>query len=132
MSLLPYAFRPKVILRGQIVKHGIIGGNKVLRPIAMMLVGQSVYLRRNALRHGLVLGEPLWRAVGVGLILHAAYRTAFGKNPEPISVERIGVGHKVTVTTFEPQRHLSRRARKTELARLRAEAQASVDARRRS
>jgi hypothetical protein len=132
MSLLPYALRPRVVLRGLIVKRGIIGGNKVLQPIAMMLVGQSVYLRRNALRHGLVLGEPLWRAVGLGLIAQAAYRTAFGKSSEPISIERIGIGHKVTVTTFEPTLHLSRRARRAQLARLRAEAQASVDARPRS
>ncbi len=38
MSLLPYALRPKVVLRAQIVKRGMIGGNLFLRPIAMILV----------------------------------------------------------------------------------------------
>ena len=59
MSLLPYALRPKVVLRGQIVKRGIIGGNPFLRPLAMLMVGQGVYLRRNALRQGLVMGHAV-------------------------------------------------------------------------
>lgn len=130
MSLLPYALRPRVVLRGQIIKRGVIGGNPVLRPVAMLLIGQSVYLRRSALRHGLILGSPLWRAIGLGLVIQAAYRQAFGKIPEPIAIERIGVGRKITVATFEPQLHLSRRARRAKLDQLRAEAQATVDARR--
>jgi hypothetical protein len=132
MSLLPYALRPRVILRGQIVKRGVIGGNPFLRPVAMLMVGQGVYLRRTAIRHGLVLGSPFWRVIGMALVGQAVFRQVFGRVPEPIAVERIKVGHTLTVSTFEPDLRLSRRARRAELARLRADAQASVDARRRS
>lgn len=132
MSLLPYALRPKVVLRAQIVKRGIIGGNPLLRPIAMLLVGQGVYLRRTALRQGLVLGHPFWRAIGVVLIGQAVYKQAFVKVPERIAVERIGVGHRVEVTTSEPDLSLGRRARRAELKRLEADALASIAARRSS
>jgi hypothetical protein len=98
----------------------------------MLMVGQGVYLRRSALRPGLILGSPLWRAIGLALIAQGAYRQAVGRAPEPIAVERIGIGHRVTVTTFEPNLGLRRRARRAALARLQDEAQASVDVRRRS
>ena len=132
MSLLPYALRPKVVLRGQIVKRGIIGGNPFLRPIAMMMVGQSVYLRRSALRQGLVMGHPFWRAIGLVLLGQEVYKRAITKEPERIAVERIGIGHRVTVAAFEPTLGLSRRARRAALERLRADAEASIAARRSS
>jgi hypothetical protein len=132
MSLLPYALRPKVVLRAQIVKRGVIGGNPFLRPIAMMLVGQSVYLRRTALRQGLVLGHPFWRLIGLALIGQELYRVAIKKQPERLAVERIGPGHRVHVQAIEPNRSLSRRQRRAELRRLEADAIASVEARRTS
>ncbi len=81
MSLLPYALRPKVVLRAQIVKRGMIGGNLFLRPIAMILVGQGVYLRRSAIRQGLVMGHPFWRAIGLALLSQELYRRGYGKTP---------------------------------------------------
>ncbi|HUS41525.1 MAG TPA: hypothetical protein VMY16_02555 [Ilumatobacteraceae bacterium] len=129
MSLLPYALRPKVVLRSQIVKRGIIGGNPFLRPIAMMIVGQSVYLRRSALRQGLILGHPFWRVIGLALVGQELYRRGVKKAPERIAVERIGSSHRVSVEVFEPNLDLSRRQRRAELRRLESEALASVEAR---
>ena len=132
MSLLPYALRPRIILRSQIVKRGVLGGNPLLRPIAMLMVGQGVYVRRSALRQGLVLGNPMWRFIGVLLLGQELYKMALKKEPERLAVERIGPGHRVTVDVMEPNLHLSRRERRAELRRLEAEAVASVEARRRS
>jgi hypothetical protein len=128
MSLLPYALRPRVILRGQIVKRGVLGGSPLLRPIALIMIGQGEYLRRGAIRHGLVLGDPLWRAIGLGLLAQGALKSAFGKSPERLAAERIGVGRTVTVATFEPVLGLGRRSRRTALRQLEAEARASLDA----
>ena len=132
MALLPYALRPRVVLRSQIVKRGVIGGNPLLRPIAMMMVGQSVYVRRSALRQGLILGNPMWRFIGVLVLGQELYKAALKKTPERLAVERIGPGRRVTVEVMEPNLHLSRRERRAELRRLEAEALASVEARRRS
>ncbi len=129
MSLLPYALRPKVVLRAQIVKRGVIGGNPFLRPIAMILVGQSVYLRRTALRQGFFIGNPFWRLIGVALISQEVYRAAIKKTPERIAVERISTNHRVHVHAIEPNLSLSRRQRRAELRRLEAEAVATVEAR---
>lgn len=132
MSLLPYALRPKVVLRGQIVKRGVMGGNPLLRPIAMLLVGQGVYLRRTALRQGLVLGSPFWRVVGLVLLGQEFHRLAIRKSSERLAVERIQPGHRVIVSSSEPNLTLSRRERRAALRRLEAESIASVEARLRS
>ncbi len=132
MALLPYALRPRVIVRSQIVKRGVIRGNPLLRPIAMLMAGQGVYVRRSVIRQGLVLGNPMWRFIGVLVVGQEVYRRAFKKMPERLAVERIGPGHRVTVHAIEPNLHLTRRQRRAELRRLEAEAVASVQTRRRS
>jgi hypothetical protein len=132
MALLPYALRPRVILRAQIIKRGIVGGNPVLRPVAMLMVGQGAYLRRNALRHGLVLGNPLWRAIGLALVAQEFHRVVIKRQHEVLAVERIRVGHQVNVAADKPNLGLSRRQRRAALRRLEADAVASVEARRRS
>ncbi len=129
MALLPYALRPKVVLRSQIVKRGVIGGNPFLRPIAMLMVGQSVYLRRSAIRQGLVLGNPFWRFIGVALVGQELYRRGIKKTPERLAVERVRGTGRVTVEVIEPNLDLNRRQRRAELRRLEAEALASVKAR---
>lgn len=128
MSLLPYALRPKVVLRGQIVKRGVIGGNPLLRPVAMLMVGQGVYLRRSAIRQGLIGGSRYWRVIGVGLVGQEIYRQVFRKKPERIAVERVAQGRRVVVTTSAPRLDLSRRQTRAELARLEAEAMDSISA----
>jgi hypothetical protein len=132
MSLLPYALRPKVVLRSQIVKRGVLKGNPVLRPIAMLMVGQGQYVRRSALRQGLGRGSPAWRLIGLLLLSQELYTKAVKKTPEQLAVERIGPGHRVTVHATDPKLGLSRRQRRAELRRLEAEALASVEARRMS
>jgi hypothetical protein len=132
MALLPYALRPRVVLRSLIVKRGVLGGNPVLRPIAMLMVGQGVYVRRSALRQGLVRGNPMWRFIGVLLLGQELHKMVVRRTPERLAVERIGPGRRVTVDVMEPNLQLSRRERRTELRRIEAEAVASVEARRRS
>lgn len=129
MALLPYSLRPRVILRRQIIKRGMFGGNEFLRPVAMMLMGHGQHLRRLAIRDGLVLGRPLWRLVGIALIGQELHRLIIKKSPERLAVERIGPGHRVQVSAFEPNLSLSRRERRVELRRLEAESIASVEAR---
>ena len=130
MSLLPYALRPKVVIRGFVVRRGVMGGSPLVRPLAMLMVGQGSYLRARAIRQGLVLGNPFWRAIGIVLLTQEAGRAVFKKEPERISVERLGVGKHVRVNVFEPS--LARRGRKAELRRLEAEALADVEAARRT
>lgn len=132
MSLLPYALRPRVVLRSQIIKRGVLGGNTVLRPIAMLMVGQGVYVRRSALRQGLVRGNPTWRFIGLLLLSQELYTKAVKKTPERLAVERIGPGQQVTVHATAPNLRLNRRQRRSELRRLESEALASVEARHRS
>jgi hypothetical protein len=129
MALLPYSLRPRIILRRQIIKRGLFGGNEFLRPVAMMLMGHSQHLRRLAIRDGLILGRPLWRLVGIGLVGQELHRLMIKKSPERLAVERVGPGHQVHVRAFEPTLGLSRRERRAELRRLEAEATASVEAR---
>jgi hypothetical protein len=132
MALLPYSLRPRVILRRQIIKRGLFGGNEFLRPVAMMLMGHSQHLRRLAIRDGLILGRPLWRLVGIGLVGQELHRLLVRKSPDRLAVERIGPGHHVHVRAIEPARGLGRRERRAELRRVEAEAVASVEARLRS
>jgi len=130
MSLLPYALRPSVILRGQVIKRGVIGGNPLLRPLAMLMVGQGVYLRRGALRHGFLKGERYWQVIGVVLIGEGIYKRAVKKQPEHIAVERMRSGQRTQISTTAPQLDLSRRQRRAELKRLTAEALASTSSKR--
>jgi hypothetical protein len=132
MALLPYSLRPRVIIRRQIIKRGLFGGNEFLSPVAMMLIGQSRHLRRMAARNGLILGRPLWRIVGIVLVGQEVQRLMFKKAPERLAVERIGPGGRVRVKAFEPNLTLSRRERRAELRRLESESIASVEARLRS
>lgn len=130
MSLLPYALRPSVVLRGQVVKRGVIGGSPLLKPLAMMMVGQGVYLRRSALRRGFLKGERYWQLIGVLLIGEVIYERAVKKQPERIAVERMRTGQRTQVSTTAPNLGLSRRARRTELERLTTEALASTSSKR--
>lgn len=130
MSLVPYALRPRSVLRRQVIKRGVVGRNPYLRPLAMLLIGQGDYLRVKALRQGLGMGNPFWRAVGIALLLREANRRVFAKPTERLAVERIRAGGQVRVTVMEPT--LSRRGRKRALARLEADALASVAAAKRS
>jgi len=128
MSLLPYALRPKYVLRSFVLRRGVAHPNALVRPIAMIMVGQGDFVRARAIRHGLVLGNPYWRAVGGILILRGVSKQVLRKPPERIARERIGVGRLVTVAVTAPRLDLNRRQRRAELGRLESEALASVSA----
>ncbi len=128
MSLVPYALRPKYVLRSFVLRRGVAHPNPLVRPIAMLMVGQGDFLRVKALRHGLILGNPYWRAVGGVLVAREVSKRVLQKPPERLATERIGAGRFVTVAVSAPRLDLSRRARRTELKRLETEALASVSA----
>jgi hypothetical protein len=128
MSLLPYALRPRVVLRGFVIKRGLVHPNPLVRPIAMLLIGQGDYLRARAMRQGLVLGNPFWRAIGAALVVRGVSKQVFDKPPERLARQRVRPGRFVTVTVSEPRLDLSRRERRAELDRLRTEGMASVRA----
>lgn len=130
MSLLPYALRPKYVLRSFVLRRGVAHPNALVRPIAMLMVGQGDFLRARALRHGLILGNPFWRAIGVALLAQEARKRVIKGAPERIAVERLGIGRNVRISVIEPS--LSRRGRKAALRRLETEALASVAASQRS
>ncbi len=130
MSLVPYALRPRYVLRSFVVRKGLVHPNPLVRPIAMLLVGQGDFLRVKAIRHGLILGNPYWRAVGGALLVREMSKRVLSSPPERLARERLGPGHFVKVTTSAPNLDLSRRQRRAELKRLRSEALASVASRR--
>ena len=130
MSLVPYALRPRYLFRSYVLRHGISHPNPVVRPIAMLLVGQGDFLRARSIRNGLVMGDPFWRAVGGVLLIREVSKRVLSRPPERLARERIGPGHFVKVTASAPNLDLSRRQRRAELKRLESEALASVAARR--
>ena len=130
MSLLPYALRPRYVLRSFVLRKGVVHPNPLIRPIAMLMVGQGDFLRVKAIRHGLILGNPYWRAVGGVLLAREMSKRVLSSPPERLARERLSAGHVVKVTTSAPNLDLSRRKRRAELKRLESEALASVASRR--
>jgi len=128
MSLLPYALRPKYLARSFVLRRGVMHPNPLVRPIAMLLVGQGDFLRVRAIRHGLILGNPFWRAVGGLLVAREISKRVFRQPPEPLGRERLRAGSFVRVAVSEPKLDLSRRAYRAELKRLESDAAASVSA----
>ncbi len=128
MSLLPYALRPRYVLRSYVIRHGVTHPNPLVRPIAMLMVGHGDFLRAQAIRRGLVMGNPYWRALGGVLIVREVGKQVFQKPPERLARDRLGVGRRLTVAVTAPRLDLSRRQRRAELGRLEADALASVSA----
>jgi hypothetical protein len=128
MSLVPYALRPRFILRSFVLRYGVTHPNALVRPIALLMVGQGDFLRARALRQGLILGNPYWRAFGAVLFAREVSKHVLQKPPERLARERLGAGHFVRVAVTAPRLDLSRRARRAERARLEYEALASISA----
>jgi hypothetical protein len=131
MSLLPYALRPKVILRSAIIKRGVVGGSPLFRPIAMLMVGQGEYIRARALRHGVVLGSRYWRIIGTLILLQDAQR-GIRRRPEHVTIERVRPNQRLQIVVADPDLSGGRRHRRQRLRTMRAEAEAGVAASRRS
>lgn len=128
MSLVPYALRPRYVLRSFLLRRGVSHPNPLIQPIAMLLVGQGDFLRARALRHGLILGSPYWRAVGGILVVRGVSKRVLQKPPERLGRQRVQAGRFVKVTVSAPRLDLSRRERRVELQRLETEAMASISA----
>jgi hypothetical protein len=92
----------------------------------MIAVGQGEYLRVRALREGFFGGSFYWRVIGAVLLAQQVRRQVLGRTPERLAVERLRPGQRVTVQTSTPRLDLTRRQRRAALARLEAEALASV------
>jgi hypothetical protein len=130
MSLLPYALRPRVVLRKTVINRGVMGGSPLWRPIAMLMVGQGDYLKARAFRHGVFLGNSYWRAIGAAIIAQEVYKSVNRKAPDRIAVDRLRAGGRLQVAVSDPRLDLSRRQRRRELAHQRTQADAEVAARR--
>ena len=128
MSLVPYALRPRYVIRGVLLRRGVAHPNPLIQPIAMLLVGQGDFLRAKAIRQGLILGNPYWRVVGGVLVVREVSKLVLQKPPERLGRNRLRAGHSVTVGVTAPRLDLGRRARRIELQRLETEAHASASA----
>jgi hypothetical protein len=126
MSLVPYGLRPRYLIRSFVLRRGVVHPNALVRPIAMLMVGQTELLRVKALRQGLVLGNPFWRAIGAALLVRHVGRSVLHKEPEHLTRERLRAGHFVNVAVTAPRLDLSRSARRAELKRLETDARASI------
>jgi hypothetical protein len=111
-----------------VIRRGVVHPNPLIRPIAMLMVGQGDFLRARALRQGAVMGNPFWRAVGAALLVREVSKRVFEKPPERLGRQRVRPGRFVTVTVSEPRLDLTRRERRAELNRLQAEGMRSVRA----
>ncbi len=102
MSLIPYALRPRAVLRKAAIKRGVEGGSVPWRALAMYFVGGPVLLRTNAIRRGVFGGSRQWQAVGLVLLLTQDLRRQVGKQPETLGTWKAGTGDFVKVTTTTP------------------------------
>ena len=109
MSLVPYALRPRAVLRKAAIKRGVEGGSFAWRALAMYFVGGPVLLRTNAIRRGVFGGSRKWQAVGILLLLTQDVRQQAGKKPESLGKWKAGAGDFVRVGVEKP---LSKKDRK--------------------
>jgi hypothetical protein len=128
MSLVPYALRPRVVLRGLVIRRGIMGGSPFWRPIAMLLVGQGDFIRARALRHGVFFGSRYWRVIGAAIMIQEFRKVAVKRQPQHLAVERVRPGRTLQVVVSEPNLRLGRRERRRVLEQMRADAEATVAA----
>lgn len=98
MRLLPYRYRPSFIIRRRAIRYGLRGGNL------------------------------FWRAVAIWIYGRGPLRNFFGRNDEPIAIERVVIGQFLKISVTAPATGLGRRRYRKELARVRAQAHADVEA----
>ncbi|WP_040494690.1 hypothetical protein [Ilumatobacter nonamiensis] len=132
MSILPYALRPRAVIRKTAVKRGVDGGSVMWRALALYFVGGPTLVRTNAIRRGFLSGNRTWQVVGVALILSQDLRGMFRKKPEPIGRFRVKSNDFIRVTNIKPQsrRQLKRAGtnKKAKRASVIAEAVAAAQA----
>jgi hypothetical protein len=98
MRLVPYAYRP------------------------------SVVVRRNAVRRGLFGPSILWKVVAAAVFGRSTLKKFFGKQPEKITTERLKPDTFLTIITATPMSRRERQRSGITRARLIAQAEADVRA----
>lgn len=102
MSLLPYALRPRAVIRKAAVKRGVDGGSVLWRALALYFVGGSALVRTNAIRRGFFGGNRLWQVIGALVLVGQDFRGAIRKQPEPLGRWKVGAGDFVRVVNTKP------------------------------
>ncbi|MGA9275372.1 hypothetical protein [Ilumatobacter sp.] len=128
MSLVPYALRPRAVIRKAAVKRGVEGGSVVWRALAMYFVGGPVLLRTQAIRRGIFGGNRSWQLIGLILLVSQDARGIFGKQSEPLGKWKVGPGQFVRVTNTKPLSKKDRKRLGITRATVIAEAVASAQA----
>jgi hypothetical protein len=102
MSVVPYALRPRAVVRKAALKRGVEGGSVFWRALAVYFVGGQTLLRTNALRRGLFGGNRKWQAVGVLMLLTNDVRKKVSKQPESLGTWKVGADSFVNVIAASP------------------------------
>ena len=110
MSLLPYALRPRSVLRRAALKRGTAGGSVLWAALAMFFAGGPVRVRATAFRLGLLGGNRKWQAIGAVLLLTHDTRRVLGKQSESLGSWKVGPNEFVDVINAKPlsQKELKR------------------------
>ena len=109
MSLVPYALRPRAVLRKAAHKRGVEGGSVLWRALPMYYVGGPTLLRTNAIRRGVLGGDRKWQAAGLVLLITQDLRHQAGRGPERLGKWKVGPNDFLRVAVEKP---LSKKERK--------------------
>lgn len=102
MSLLPYALRPRTIIRKAAFQRSAAGGGVLWSALAMFFTRGPVRVRSTAIRLGFLGGDRKWQAVGLAVLLTHDMRRVFGRQPEPLGSWRVGANEFVDVINAKP------------------------------
>jgi hypothetical protein len=98
MKLVPYAYRPSVVVRRKAMQRGVFGPS------------------------------TLWKGIAVAVYGRNAFKSFFGKQPERIDKVRLRTGEQLTIRTAKPLSRREQRRTGINRATLLAQAEADVRA----
>jgi hypothetical protein len=101
-ALLPYAFRPSVVIRRNAMQKGIFGDSTLWKIIAAVFYGRQIIER------------------------------VYGRRPERIGRERLGHGQYLSISVTKPLSRRQQKRAGVNLKTLRSQAQADVEAAKRA
>jgi hypothetical protein len=102
MSLVPYVFRPRNVIRRVAIRRSVTGGSVLWSALAMYFVRGPARVRSSAFRLGFFGGNRKWQAVGVLLLLTRDARQVFGRQPEALGSWKVGPNGFVDVINAKP------------------------------
>jgi hypothetical protein len=102
MPLLPYALRPRTVVRKSAFRRGPTGDGVLWKAASIYFSAGPVILRSRAMRLGFSGGNRKWQAVAVAMLVTHDLRRILGKKPEQLGSWRAGTGDFVKVTTMKP------------------------------